>query len=112
MNPPWTIPEPIPQAQFRDIRLSMIFDHHKWDSQFEDVPTIGRCCIVLEWESWEHLRRQAELLWAEALEAEREIMGRPDLCKVLGLGRRLERACTATSGRVPVRPDQIGREGR
>jgi len=101
VNPPWTIPEPIPQAQFRDLRLSMIFDHHKWDSQFEDVPTIGRCCLILEWESWEQLRRQAELLWAEALEAEREIMNRPDLCRMLGLGRRLQRACMTTTGRIP-----------
>ena len=101
MNPPWTIPEPIPRAQFRDLCLSMIFDHHKWDSQFEDVPTISRCCLILEWESWELLRRQAELLWTEALEAEREIMDRPELCRMLGLGRRLQKACTRTAGEVP-----------
>ena len=101
MNPPWTMPEPIPQAQFRDIRLSMIFDHHKWDSQFEDIATMGRRCLVLEWEAWEDLRRQSERLWIEALAAEEEIMGRPDLCKELGLGRQLRKACTRTVARAP-----------
>jgi len=101
LNPPWTIPEPIPQAQFRDIRLSMIFDHHKWDSQFEDIESLGRRCLILEWEAWEDLRHQSQRLWTEALAAEEEIMGRPDLCKELGLGRQLCKACTRTSGRVP-----------
>ncbi|MEN6424148.1 MAG: glutathionylspermidine synthase family protein [Phycisphaerales bacterium] len=101
MNPPWTIPEPIPDAQFREIRLSMIFDHHKWDSQFEDVGSLGRRCLILDGESWAHLRCQSEQLWAEALAAEREIMDRPDLCKLLGLGRRLQEACTRAGRRVP-----------
>ncbi len=101
MNAPWTIPEPIPAAQFRDICLSMIFHHHKWDSQFEDVATLGHPCLILEKEAWEQLRQWSELLYAEALAAEREIMERPDLCKTLGLGRRLRGACTRTAGRLP-----------
>jgi len=101
VNPPRTIPDPIPDAQFREIRLSMIFDHHKWDSQFEDVGSLGRRCLILDWESWERLRCQSEQLWAEALAAEKEIMDRPDLCKLLGLGRRLQKACTRASRRVP-----------
>ena len=101
MNPPWTIPEPIPDAQFREIRLSMIFDHHKWDSQFEDVESLGRRCLVLDFESWDCIRRQSEQLWAEALAAEEEIMARPDLCKLLGLGRRLANACTRSARRIP-----------
>jgi len=101
LNPPWTIPESIPHAQFRDLRLRMIFDHHKWDSQYEDIETIGRRCLILEWESWEELRRQSVQLWTEALTAEEEIMGRPGLCQDLGLGRRLREVCTRTAGRVP-----------
>ena len=81
LNPPWTIPEPIPDAQFRDIRLSMIFDHHKWDSQFEDAGSLGRHCLILDGQAWELLRRQSESLWAEALAAEEEILDRPDLCR-------------------------------
>jgi len=101
LNPPWTIPEPIPEAQFRHIRLSMIFDHHKWDSQFEDIASLSHRCLILEWETWEQLRQWSELLYAEAIAAEREIVERPDLCKTLGLGRRLQEACTQTGGRLP-----------
>lgn len=101
MSPPWTIPPPIPQDLFREIRLRMIFDHCKWDSQYEDIETMARCCLVLDEASWEDLRRQAEQLWTEALAAEDEILDRPDLCKELGLGRRLRQACTRTAGRVP-----------
>lgn len=101
MRPPWTIPDPIPPAQFRDIRLSMIFDHHKWDSQFEDIETLSRCCLILEGDSWDQLQRQSERLWREALAAEEEIMDRPDLCRELGLGRRLRMACTRSAARVP-----------
>jgi len=101
LRPPWTIPDPIPLAQFRDIRLSMIFDHHKWDSQFEDIETLSRRCLILEKESWDQLRRQSERLWGEALEAEEEIMDRPDLCRELGLGRRLCKACTRSATMVP-----------
>jgi len=101
LNPPWTIPEPIPQAQFRDIRLSMIFDHHKWDSQFGDVDTIGHRCLILDWETWADLRCQSERLWREALAAEEEIVGRPDLCRELGLGRQLRKACIRTAAQTP-----------
>ncbi len=101
MNPPWTIPAPIPDAQFREIRLSLIFDHHKWDSQFEDVASIGRRCLILDADAWDQLRRQSEQLYAEALAAEEEIMDRPELCRMLGLGRRLQKACTRTAHRVP-----------
>jgi glutathionylspermidine synthase len=93
VKPPWTIPDPIPDAQFREIRLSLIFDHHKWDSQFEDVASIGRRCLILDADAWDQLRRQSEQLYAEALAAEDEILDRPDLCKMLGLGRRLCKAC-------------------
>jgi len=102
LNPPWTIPEPIPPAHFREICLRMTFDHHKWDSQFEDVETLSRRCLVLDWESWEQLRRQSEQLWREALAAEEEIQNRPDLCRELGLGRILGRACTRAAGRTPA----------
>ncbi len=101
MNPPWTIPEPIPEAQFHEIRLGMIFDHHKWDSQFEDIESLSRRCLILDSDAWEQLRRQSEQLWTEALAAEGEVMNRPDLCEMLGLGRRLEKACTRTARRVP-----------
>ncbi len=101
MNLPWTVPEPIPDAHLRDIRLSMIFDHHKWDNQFEDIATIGRHCLVLDADSWSQLQHLSEQLSAEALDAEREVMDRPELCKALGLGRRLQKACTRSGGKVP-----------
>lgn len=98
---PWTIPEPIPQAQLRDIRLRMMFDHHKWDSQFEDIATLGHRCLILGGEAWEDLRRQSEQLAREALAAEEEVLDRPDLCSELGLGRKLRKACTRTAAQAP-----------
>ncbi len=103
MNPPWTVPDPIPEAQFHDLRLRMIFDHHKWDSQFEDVESLGRRCLILDAQAWDQLRRQSEQLWAEALAAEEEILGRPELCRLLGLGRRLQKACTRTARQIPCK---------
>ncbi|MBP8911191.1 MAG: glutathionylspermidine synthase family protein [Phycisphaerae bacterium] len=102
MNPPWTVSDPIPDAQFRELRLRMIFDHHKWDSQFEDIDSIGRRVLVLDGSAWDQLRLQSEQLWAEALAAEEEILCRPDLCRMLGLGRRLQKACTRTARQVPA----------
>lgn len=103
MKPPWTVPDPIPEAQLRDLRLRMIFDHHKWDSQYEDVGSVGRHCLILDRQAWDQLRCWSERLWAEALAAEQEVLSRPDLCRMLGLGRRLQKACTQTSRQVPSR---------
>ncbi len=88
MSLPWII-EPIPESHLHDIRLKMMFDYHKWDSQYEDVSTLAGFGLVLDEHCWEQLREQSERLWKEAITAEKEIMDHGNLYKHLGLGWHL-----------------------
>jgi glutathionylspermidine synthase len=88
LNSPWII-EPVPKSHLRDIRLKMIFDYHKWDSQYEDVSTLAGFGLVLDEQCWSQLREQSEKLWKEAIAAEKELLEQSDLYKHLGLTWRL-----------------------
>lgn len=100
---PLTIGQPLPQAQFHDIRLSMIFDYHKWDPQYEDVSTLACFPLILESAAWNELRVQAERLWREAIAAEREAIRRPELLKKIGLGSPVTKALNHIAQQEPSR---------
>lgn len=92
MNGPLTIAEPLSESQFRDIWLSIVFDYHKWDTQYEDVSTLARFPLMLEQAGWDELCKQSEQLWTEVIAAEREVIGRPQLLKRLGFTSPVLRA--------------------
>lgn len=79
-----------PQAQ-ANVRRRMIFQHHKWDPQTHDHPTLAPFALIISPETWSQLRSLTESLAAETLAAERELLGRPDLIGRLGLPWRIRR---------------------
>ncbi|MBI4577792.1 MAG: glutathionylspermidine synthase family protein [Planctomycetes bacterium] len=75
-----------------DLSRRMVFEHGKWDPQLEDTPALCPAPMVLDRGAWETLARAAEALYAEALAAESELVGRVDLHGRLGLPRAVRRA--------------------
>ena len=62
-----------------------MFDCCKWDIQSEDHCVLADFPLILEQEEWESVAAYAETLTQEVLAAERELLRRPDLHRVLGL---------------------------
>ena len=48
---------PIPEDQYEEYRLTLLFDCYKWDPQFLDQNTTSRYVLVLSWEEHEEIRR-------------------------------------------------------
>src|SRR5688572_8835959 len=89
---PWQSVAPLSPDVFAQLRRRVIFDCCKWDPQVEDVSTIADIPLVLPARVWRELAVLAELLAREAMAAETELRGRPDLHSLLGLPRAVRRA--------------------
>jgi hypothetical protein len=79
----------------------MMLEFCKWDSQIEDATTLAPFPLILKRSAWLKLSSLAESATAELLEAERELLQRPDLHRELGLPRAIRRALSA---RLPASP--------
>ena len=84
------------------VRRRAIFECCKWDPQCEDVNVLCPFAIVLEPDEWNLLSNAARELAREVLDAEREILLRPDLLRRLGLPRSI-RALLAQRNQWPAR---------
>jgi glutathionylspermidine synthase len=73
--------------EFSRLRRRAIFECCKWDVQFEDVSTLAPYPLLIQPRVWCELANTAELLAAEVLEAEAELLQRPDLLPKLALPR-------------------------
>ena len=73
------------------VRRRLALDHARWDPQVGDVATVAAFPLLLQDRHWQQLRRWTELLAAEAVAAEAELLARPDLLNRLGLARRIRR---------------------
>lgn len=73
-----------------------IFDFGKWDIQCEDHSVLAPFPLLLERETARYLNETAETLGKEALEAEAEILARPELLDRLGLPRVLRKVLQKT----------------
>jgi hypothetical protein len=88
------------------IRRRAALEGCKWDTQVGDVTALAPFPLVMKRSVWDQLAAWAEQLTAEAVEAEKEILQRPTLLRVLGLPRALQRILandaplTPTAGRV------------
>ena len=89
---PWESVAPLSPEVFVQLRRRVIFDCCKWDPQVEDVSTIADIPLVLPARVWRELASLAEALASEAMAAETELRGRPDLHSLLGLPRAVRRA--------------------
>jgi glutathionylspermidine synthase len=98
----WSCAEPLPPDRFRAVLLRTVFDCCKWDNQVDDQALLCPFPLVLETAAWEELAGGAEALAREALAAEQELLGRPELHGRLGLPRGLRRCLARIAARAPA----------
>ncbi|MEJ7812877.1 MAG: glutathionylspermidine synthase family protein [Gemmatimonadaceae bacterium] len=105
---PWLPAAPLAPDELARLRRRAIFDCCKWDPQVEDGAALADAPLVLRAGAWRELAALAELLAAETLAAEEELVGRPELHAALGLppawwggGRGAAAAELAHAGRRP-----------
>jgi hypothetical protein len=91
LSAPWLSAAAVDPAAFAQVRRQAIFECCKWDPQVEDTSVLSPAPLVLCQGQWELLARLAEELDAEALEAEHELLRRPELHTELGLPRAIRR---------------------
>ena len=96
MTPAIILGEPLDAAVWEDIKLSAIFDLHKWDIQSEDHCVLADFPIILSRASWCEISNSAEQMSTELLEAEEQLIVRDDLYGELNLPRPLQRALNQT----------------
>jgi hypothetical protein len=84
--------EPLAADAFSAIRTRLLLHHCKWDPQVEDVSTLAPFPLFMARGVWTRLRQLAETLTGELLAAERELVGRPELHRVLRVPRVIRRA--------------------
>ena len=87
----WRLLPPLPPAVFQEVRLRAIFECFKWDPQVEDTPILADFPLILSRAAWQEIAGLAERLATETLAAERELIERPDLHKLLGLPASIDR---------------------
>jgi glutathionylspermidine synthase len=84
---PWIHAEPLTTADYAVLRHRAIFECNKWDPKVGDTDAVARAPLVLRAGAWQEVKRLAEALAAETLDAEAELSARPDLHRHLGLSR-------------------------
>jgi glutathionylspermidine synthase len=95
---------PVNAHEFARIRRRMILDCCKWDPQVGDVSTLADFPLLIDRNEWERLRDLAECLTAELMAAERELLARPDLHRMLAVPHRVRSALrdVARCGQTPA----------
>jgi len=84
-----TAGDALPPREFEPIRRAAILRHCKWDPQVGDHATLAPFPLVLARATAARLAGWAERLTAEALAAEAELLGRPELHARLAVPRAL-----------------------
>jgi glutathionylspermidine synthase len=98
----WQCSPELSREQFEPIRRRMVLDHCKWDPQVGDVSTLARFALILPADTWRQLANLAEKLTAEALQAEAELLHRPELLAHLGLPRKVRQALAVDLPATPA----------
>ena len=91
--------EPLPDDVFVAIRTRLVLHHCKWDPQVEDVSTLARFPLLMSRSTWMQLCDDAEQLAAEVIDAEGELLDRPDLHRSLSVPRPIRAALSAAASR-------------
>jgi glutathionylspermidine synthase len=84
---------------FAAIRTRLVLHHCKWDPQVEDVSTLAPFPLLMSRPTWTQLCDDAERLAAEVIDAERELLSRPDLHRSLSIPRSIRAALRAAGSR-------------
>lgn len=83
----WQCSPEVAWERFAVLRRGLVLDGFKWDPQVGDESILARFALLLPARTWRQLAQLAEQLTHEALAAERELLQRPELLRVLGLPR-------------------------
>jgi glutathionylspermidine synthase len=89
--------------EFAELRRRTVFEHGKWDPQFEDECVLADFALHIGRATWRELAALAEALARETLAAERELVERPELHRRLGLPRAIRRCLRECGTRGPAR---------
>lgn len=89
---------------FQGIRRRAVLEGCKWDPQVGDVSTLASFPLILNRDTWSELATLTERLSAETLQAEQEILQRPELLSTLGLPRAV---CNALKHPAPATPAAV-----
>ena len=92
MSAPWLAVDPLAADAFAALRRRAIVDCCKWDPQVGDACAIAPAPLVVTRRAWDEVVLIAEALARETLAAERELIDRPELQRLLGLPRAARRA--------------------
>ena len=84
------------------LRRRVLLEGCKWDPQVGDVNTLASFPMVMSRRVWNEIARLAELLAAEATEAEAEIVNRSELLGRLGLPGALRRVLAGGAHLTPA----------
>ena len=79
------------ERTWRHVKTRAVFECCKWDIQSEDHCVLVDFPLLIQEGEWQHIARLAEHLSVEAISAERELLNRPELHKLLGLPRDVYR---------------------
>ncbi|MCL2522748.1 MAG: glutathionylspermidine synthase family protein [Erysipelotrichales bacterium] len=75
----------IPENEYYNYRLDVIFDSYKWDLQANDQSTISDKVVLLNQETINFLAKSAVALYNETMAMEEVIKKRPDLMLKMGI---------------------------
>jgi len=79
----------IPEADFYDYRLDVMFDGYKWDLQAGEQSTISDKVILLTKKSIDFLAKSAVSLYHETIAMEQKLKNRPDLALEMGISEKM-----------------------
>jgi glutathionylspermidine synthase len=115
MTPEMRIGSSFDLSLYNALTERAVLECFKWNLGAGDRPTLCPYPIILSLEQWKRLAALAETLDRESQEAERELLGRPDLQARLGFPKRtelhLQRAIWSDAPRYTRFDFHIAREG-
>ena len=91
MKVPYRLGDRLPAATWHQVKFRTVFECCKWDVQSEDHCVLADFPLFLAKNAWRELSATAEALSNELVQAERELLVRPDLLRELGLPKVLQR---------------------
>lgn len=92
---------PIPQDQYDEYRLTLMFDCYKWDPQFLDHNTVAKYALVITQKEHEELVRLTEALDEETQAAEVFLNTHQELIKPLALPKSVSKEVSSMTNYEP-----------
>lgn len=82
---------PIPEKEYYNYKIDLMFDCYKWDPQFLDNNTVAKYALVITEKEHEQLKKLTEDIDKETINAEKLLNNNLKLSKKLSLPRKVEK---------------------